>query len=313
MKTAKWEASTGALLALLATRRFVWGDLYTITLAGGGVLRYAKGDTDWTVQGNVWVHGGPAVEHPDRKPTMHQKVGTDVDTWQFSLIPRPFDLITGAPFPDMIGNVPMLNAIQAKVLRGAVVEVDRAFLPAWPTFPRPVALTPTGTLNVFTGRVASVDLDRSSAMISLNSHLELLNLNMPRNLYQAGCGHVLFDGGCTLNAALYATAFTVAAGSTKSELVVEGALPAGSGTYALGRVAFTSGLNAGYTRSIRTMTASGSTLQLKLVAPMPFPVTAGDTLTAWPGCDKQLTTCQAFGNSANFGGEPYIPSPELAV
>ena len=313
MKIAKYETSTGALVALLATRAFVWADLYTITLATGVVLRLASGDSDWAYGGNTWAHGGPFIEHPDRKPTAHWKVGLDVDTWQFSVIPRAFDPISGAAYPDTIGSTPWLAAARAGALDGAIVQVDRAYLPAWPAYPRPLLLAPTGVVNIFTGRVAAIDVDRSAVMVSLNSHLELLDQNMPRNLYQAGCGRTLFDTGCSLVAATYAASLTVNSGSTQSLLIATSGLPSGSGTYALGRILFTSGLNAGFSRSVRSMTQVTTTLQLALIAPMPFAVAAGDTFTAYPGCDKQMATCTTWGNLANFGGEPYIPSPETAV
>ncbi len=313
MKIAKYETTTGALVALLATRAFVWADLYTITLATGVVLRLASGDSDWAYAGNTWSHGGPFIEHPDRKPTAHWKVGLDVDTWQFSVIPRAVDPISGAAYPDTIGSTPWLAAARAGALDGAVVQVDRAYLATWPAYPRPLALAPIGVVNIFTGRVAAIDVDRSTVMVSLNSHLELLDQNMPRNLYQAGCGRTLFDAGCSLVASSYAASLTVLAGSTQSLLIATSGLPGGSGTYALGRILFTSGLNAGFSRSVRSMTQVTTTLQLTLIAPMPFAVAIGDTFTAWPGCDKQMATCTAWGNLANFGGQPYIPSPETAV
>ncbi len=313
MKIAKYETSTGALVALLATRAFVWADLYTITLATGVVLRLASGDSDWAYGGNTWSHSGPFIEHPDRKPTAHWKVGLDVDTWQFSVIPRAVDPISGAAYPDTIGSTPWLAAARAGALDGAVVQVDRAYLATWPAYPRALALAPVGVVNIFTGRVAAIDVDRSAVMVSLNSHLELLDQNMPRNLYQAGCGRTLFDAGCSLVASSYAASLTVLAGSTQSLLIATSRLPGGSGTYALGRILFTSGLNAGFSRSVRSMTQVTTTLQLTLIAPMPFAVAIGDTFTAWPGCDKQMATCTAWGNLANFGGQPYIPSPETAV
>jgi hypothetical protein len=39
-------------------------------------------------------------------------------------------------------------------------------------------------------------------------------------------------------------------------------------------------------------------------------VAPGDTFTIYPGCNKLRTTCQAFGNDINFGGQPFIPPPE---
>jgi hypothetical protein len=33
-----------------------------------------------------------------------------------------------------------------------------------------------------------------------------------------------------------------------------------------------------------------------------------------PGCDRTLATCtNVFNNAANFGGFPFIPTPETAV
>jgi len=313
VKTAKYETSTGALVALLGARAFVWADLYTITLATGVVLRLAAGDSDWAYGGNTWSHSGPFIEHPDRKPTAHWKLGLDVDTWQFSVIPRSVDPITNAAYPDAIGSTPWLAAARAGALDGAIVQVDRAYLAAWPAYPRALILAPTGVVNIFTGRVAAIDVDRATVEITVNSHLELLDQSMPRNLYQAGCSRVLFDAGCSLIASSYAASLTVGSGSTQSLIVATSGLPGGSGTYALGRILFTSGRNSGFSRSVRSMTQVTTTLQLALIAPMPFAVTAGDAFTAWPGCDKKMATCTTWGNIANFGGEPYIPSPETAA
>jgi len=75
---------------------------------------------------------------------------------------------------------------------------------------------------------------------------------------------------------------------------------------------WTSGANAKLSRAIRSYTGmSGGTV---LIAPMPFAVAAGDAFTAYPGCDKQMATCQnKFLNLANYGGAPFIPSPETAI
>ena len=314
MKTPIYEASTGALMALLAARAFVWGDLYTITLANGnGVLRLCSGDTDWAYGGHTWGHSAPLVDTPGSRPTAHWKVGLDVDTWQFALIPRPVDPTTGAAWPDTIGGVPWLQAIAAGVLRGATVSVDRAYLPAWPVFPRSRSLAPVGVINIFTGRVAAIDLERTAAHISLNSHLDLLSAQMPRNVFQAGCDLTLFSPRCTLAAASFAVNCTATSASSAAAPVAAVGAPGGSGTYALGRVIFTSGQNATFQRSIRSYSTSGGVTHFGLIAPLPFPVMAGDTFTAYPGCDKKYATCGAFGNQANFRGTDRIPAPETAV
>jgi hypothetical protein len=321
MKTPRWEVSPGATVALLATRQFVWCDLYTFELTGtlndGVPLRYSTGDTDVTDGTNVWVHGAPAFDQDQQhgtKAVAHWKVGLDVDTWQVTVQPRNSDL-NGTAYPDKIGTVPWLAAAQAGVFDGAVAYVERAFFAAWPPFPRIPALTPTGIVNIFTGRVAEIDVGRTAATISINSHLELLGITMPRNLYQAPCGHVLFDVGCTLSRNSYAVEATIQEGSAGEILYVTPVSAPGSGTFALGSLTVTSGVNAGFSRTIRSMLAGsylGNT-QIYMIAPLPSPPAIGDQVTLYPGCDKTTTTCNLFGNIANFGGQPYIPAPETAV
>ena len=67
------------------------------------------------------------------------------------------------------------------------------------------------------------------------------------------------------------------------------------------------------TRSIRTASTVSGVTTFTLIAPMPFPVLAGDTFTAYPGCDKKYSTCGTWGNQANFGGQDQIPAPETAI
>jgi len=72
----------------------------------------------------------------------------------------------------------------------------------------------------------------------------------------------------------------------------------------------TGGLNATFQRTIKSWDGAAT---LSVTPPFPFAVAAGDTFTAYPGCDKLAATCALFANSANFGGQPNIPPPETAV
>jgi hypothetical protein len=86
--------------------------------------------------------------------------------------------------------------------------------------------------------------------------------------------------------------------------------PPGSGTFALGKITMTSGLNSGFSRMVRNWVAPAT---LVLFRPLPFTVAPGDTFHAYPGCDKQQSTCTAFGNLVNFGGQSYIPDATTAA
>ena len=291
-------------------------DLYTFFLVGGATtLRYATGDFDVQIPSplTTWSSKGVRFDIGGNKALGHWKVGLDVDTWTVQAMPRISDPVAGA-YPDLIGGQPFLSAIRGGALAGAEVQVDRAFFTAWPVRPAAFA-NPIGIVTIFYGRVAEVTAGRSAAVISINSHLELLGVQMPRNLFQAGCSHTLFGAGCNVSGSLPAASFAVsgtASSCVGNLLNATLAAPSGSGTYALGRVVFTSGRNNNFSIAVRSW-IPGSPAQLTLMKPPPFAVANGDTFTAYPGCDKQFSTCQAFGNSVNFGGETQIPAPEVAA
>ena len=155
---------------------------------------------------------------------------------------------------------------------------------------------------------------RNQAVISVNSWLDQFQLMMPRNLWQGTCVHQLYDAGCTLNQASFAVNAAAVTGSTQSTIITAGFLPpspvAVAGYLALGQLTFTSGLNTGFFRRVKSW--DGTTAQLN--APFPFAVAFGDLFTAYPGCDKVLATCtNKFANQLNFRGHDLIPQPEIAV
>lgn len=317
MKTPWYDSSPGALEAYLATRPrvMVACDLYTFKLVGGAtVLHYATGDIDVQIPSPLtsWSSKGVRFDVSGNKALGHWKVGLDTDTWSVQAMPRISDPVAGS-YPDLIGGQPFLSAIRAGALSGADVQVDRAFFTSWPTLPAAYA-TPIGIVTIFYGRVAEVTAGRTAAAISINSHLELLGIQMPRNLFQAPCAHTVFQPGCNVSGSLPAASFAVsgtAVSCVGNTLDATIAAPSGSGTYALGRIAFTSGANNGFSIGVRSWLA-GSPALLTLMKPPPFPVANGDTFTAYPGCDKQFATCTLFGNTGNFGGETEIPAPEVA-
>ena len=305
MKAATYEPSAGALATWVATKpRNAWiADLYTITLIGGGtVLRYTTSDINITIPyGSPLTYDSTSAlfDTFQSKSTAHWKCGLDVDTWTVIMAPRP---------SAVIGSRSWLSAVVSGILDGATVAVDRAF---WDGPPLGGGVL-RGVVNIFTGRIAETFITRSGCQLNINSHLELLNTAVPRTLAQATCRWTLFSSGCGLTAATYASSGTVSAGSTTSSILSTISAPIGSGTFTLGRIKFTSGVNSGISRSVRAWTA-GSPGTLSLIAPLPSAPTAGDTFTAYPGCDKSMATCLTFANTANFGGMPFIPAPESAT
>ena len=70
-----------------------------------------------------------------------------------------------------------------------------------------------------------------------------------------------------------------------------------------GRIAFTSGKNAGFFREVKRAIVSAGAAQIELWDEMPDDVEVDDTCTLEPGCDKTYETCRdVFQNIVNFRG-----------
>ena len=292
------KAISTALRDLLATRQFFKARLYQLSLVNGGTLYYTSADTDILWGGHTYVSGAPLFDTRNSKAKCHWKLGVEVDQLVFGVIPGNAT-INGEPF---------LKAIKDGVFDGAELTVSNAY---WPQQAWTKPIVPTGTIVTFVGRVAEIDAGRSMATFNVNSHLELLNQNMPRNLYQSGCLNTLFDSACTLNAASFAVSGTALSGSAANSLNATLGQP--TGYFDLGKVTFTSGANSGLSRSIKSY-VQGSPGTISLISPFPNAPAVGDTFTIYPGCDKTSATCSGkFGNLANFRGLPFIPVNQTGV
>ncbi len=283
MKTA-----SGGLIAHLNTgQEFRRAELWTFTLAGGQVLRYTTLDIDVTVGSDTWLANAPVM----KRPRARQVVGVEVSDFDVTVSPGDLEIISG---------VPWIIGARSGLLRGGRLLIERVYMPTWGD----VTL---GKLYCMGGQMTDAR-GASDIVITVKSDLNRLNVMLPADLYQPMCRNVLFDAGCTLSAATLAVAGTVGSGAARSS--VPSALAQAADYFALGRLLFTSGVNVGISRSVKQF-AGGA---FSLMVPLPVAPTAGDTFTAWPGCDRKRATCETkYANLVNFRGEPYIPEPETAV
>lgn len=277
------------LVALLnAGGPYYMADLLTLTLIDGTVARYSLWDTNLTYNGHSFSGVGPAIE----RSRVRTVIGFEVDT---------LDLTIHATAAHTINGVPILKAAARGMLDGATVLLERVFLNPSDLFGPVVG----GYIN-FSGRVADMTVTRAEARVVVKSDIELLNIQMPKNLYQPGCQHTLYDADCGINRASVATSATVGAGSSTTTLNAAQITQA-AGWFDLGYIVFTSGALAGTKRTIK----AGTPGAVSLLNPLPQAPAPGDAFTAYPGCDKTMTTCSAkFSNLANFRGFPFIPVPE---
>ena len=205
------KSITTALQILFATRQYQVAGLYTFSLIGGGTLNYCSGDGDIYWNSTLYSCGGsigPFFDRKDNKAKLHQKIGTAVDQLTFDVIPGTYT-ISGEPF---------LSFVRQGGFDGAELTFSRAYWSMNTATNNARQIVPVGTIICMVGRVAEVDCGRSIASFTVNSHLELLNIQMPRNLYQSGCVNTLFDHSCTLAMSSYAVNGTVSSGSTASQV-----------------------------------------------------------------------------------------------
>lgn len=291
MRTPTWEFSTGALAALLNTSTQVYMvDLLTLTLSGGSVIRYTSADVAVTVNGNTYALG-PVIKRGKTKLS----VGISVDT---------LDVTLAADATVTINGTALLPFIAAGGLDGARLSLDRAFASA------PGAVW-VGMLPLFGGRVSDAAVSRYEARLTVNSDSELLNVMVPRNVYQPGCANTLFDAACGLSKAGNAVAITATSATDSAKTTFSKAAGQSDGFFALGWAVGVTGANAGVGRTIKQYFATGA---ITTIQPWPAAVAIGDTFTAYAGCDKTQATCSAkFANLARFRGFPYVPSPESMI
>lgn len=282
------KAGNATINALLnSDRQLFMADLYTITTVAGVIYRYTGADTNLTVGGNLFLSSLKL-----KRGRLRTSVGLEVDTLDLTVYPALSDLIGGTPF---------LTALRTGALDGATLLLERAYMSVWGD-------TTPGTFIKFIGRISESQFGRTEAKIKIKSDLELLNIQMPHNLYQTGCIHTLYDSGCGLLKSSYAAASTVLTGSTASMLLC--GLTQALAYFDQGTITGTGGANSGVTRTVKSYTPG----VLNLSYPLPVAPGVGDAFTAYPGCDKTQATCTSkFNNIVNFRGFPYVPIPETAL
>lgn len=285
MKTA-----SGPLIAHLNSGSvFQMALLYTITLVGGGMYRWASGDLALQVGGNTFTPtvdqgGQPLLQ---RGPIRNAK-GLEVDTLDLTLFCGDTAQLLG-------GNLTLAAHNGAFDL--ARVKVERLFMPTWGD-------TSLGTLVEFEGAVAGVDPATQMVVLRVMSDLEKLQLDMPHVLFMPSCANSFGDAGCGIVLSTKTDVGTAGASTNASQVTnVAGHV---DGYYNLGVITMTSGPAAGSRRSVRSYLSS------VVVPAVPFPIApgSGDAFSIYPGCARTQAACATWANSNRFRGCPYVPMPE---
>lgn len=295
-----------ALRALIATRQFYVVDLHTFTLAnGGGTLRYCSGDIDVILGANTFLCGqssGILFDRDGERAKVSLKLGLEVSTVEIGITAQSWATING---------LSLQQAIIRGVFDGAEYTLQRAYMPTFGD-------TSPGAVTMFGGRVGEIPCDGSSATITINSPTELLDIGIPRNVYQPACSNTLFDTGCGLTRASFAvTGNSVITGfPTTASLIYSTYTGRATNYFSLGVIQFTSGALSGMSRSIKAHSSRpvNNNDELLMISPFPVAPAIGDTFTLYPGCNKLQGTCLSkFNNLARFRGYPFIPENSTAI
>lgn len=288
MKTA-----SGALTTLLAANNvFLMADLYTVTLVGGQISRWADCDISLVLGGNTFTAAGTGGAPLLKRGKTRCVVGLEVDTLDL-------ELLCGDGAAQLLG-IPLVQSAANGALDGARIKLERVFMPKWGD-------TSAGSIVLFEGNVAGVEPSSTAVKLTVKSELERLNVQMPRHLYQPGCNHAVYDTGCALVKATYTVTGT--ATGTPTTTTIPSARAEANGYFNLGVLTVTSGAAAGARRAVKDFTGGTFTLAL----PLPTAMAPGDTFSVYPGCDKTRGTCNTkFANLGRFRGFPFVPRPETA-
>ena len=295
------KTTSSTLISYLNTVRaspdvpLIMADAFTFTLRAGLMLCYTN--VDVTFSYTPTASNLPRQFDPGRRPQIQGfSVGLEVDQQQITIAALATDTVTG--------GAPFLQALRDGAFDGCEIERMRVF------FSDRIGGTAIGAVTLFKGRLGDGRSDRPAPVrkLTVNSDLVLLDIDMPRNIYQPTCLHTLYDSGCTLikNAFRQQRHGRAPARRLRSSIG-----PAPTRIFSRDSITFTSGVNVGVTANVDAVVAGTS---LTLGYPLQSTPAAGDTFTVYYGCDHTPGTCQSkFGNLANFRGFPYVPPPQMAI
>jgi hypothetical protein len=306
------KAATTTLINFLENATtYVRADLYTFTLNGGEVIRYTSANapvtTTITVNGVVqgpytWNVGPPISDEGVQSSRGVNAASVDIT-------------INGGTGVWTVNGQDILDFIEGFGLDGAGVRIDRAWAPDWPTL---FGSGPIGTHCRFSGLFTEAkELGETQAVVTVQDPRSVLQTQYPAEVYSTSCLNVFGDADCGVNVAALTQSGTVTGSS--SQLAFNMNLVVADGYFSLGVVTFTSGENAGISRSIKYSAASGNGVML--TAPLPAEPAVGDAFTISPGCCLALSGagpngCQQWQPATwaeRFRGQPFVPPPTTGL
>jgi len=148
----------------------------------------------------------------------------------------------------------------------------------------------------YRGRAVAVKPSLTRVVVTCENRFTEMRRKALAAVMQRPCRHALYHGGCGLSLASYQTTVTATAWDNPWLTLTTGQA-----------VGYYSGGIASYNGALRFIQRDEGT-RIRLSAPLPGLADAlPASVSIAPGCDLTLATCDSkFGNSANFGGFPWM-------
>lgn len=263
------SASASLIQHLYTNDQFLMADLWTIVTKSGVTLRYTDYDKDLTVSGNTFSSKNAIISGG----TYRLVKGIEVDEMELQFTPNPSAGQT-------VSGMPLLQAVVLGLFTRATVKRERLFMPT-------AGSEALGTVVLFYGEIMDIEVDRITANLKVKSLTHLLDVKMPRRQYQARCPYTFGDSNCGVNKATYTATSTANSGTTGKVVLCN--LSQAYNYFNLGVLTFTSGKNAGISRTVKQWAPYAATL----TAPFPNVPQAGDAFTIVAGCSKAISADNA--------------------
>jgi uncharacterized phage protein (TIGR02218 family) len=209
-----------------------------------------------------------------------------------------------------VDNLALSGALSSQTLNEADLAAglyDNAAFQLWRVNWADVAqrvLMKAGTLGEVTRRGGAFSVE-------LRGLAQALNQPVGR-IFGRLCDADLGDARCCIAVTPVSGAVTTVFDARR--FAVSGLDDAATGDFTGGRLAFTSGANAGQAMEVKRHVVNAGLVVIELWQAMRGTPAEGDGFTVTPGCDKTFATCRdRFANSVNFRGFPHMPGNDAAL
>lgn len=284
---------------LMASGQFLFADGYTIIPKQGDPMYFTTWQQDVSVVPVDFISRVDYLAHKVIIDGLKVKINTglEVDEQQINLkYPEGNEFQNWLPWEQALLNGRLDGA---RIRRDRYVgSTDSHGVVKW-----------YGGFPFFKGLVSTLNsVGRQEATINVKSDLVLLNVNMPRDLFDSNCKNTWGDVNCGVNQADWAVIGTVGHLPTRSVIPWASA----SAEYPLGKLYIN---NFDSITRIRTISrVAGGNLYLSY--PLDFDPVEGMSFTAYPGCNRTKDRCPHFHPSdwqSHFAGFPFVPVAETSV